>query len=264
MNRYFVFSVLCLIALGSFRLVDVVFAMDSSEIQEENNTYHEQKYTHLVGRKVYEKNDYSLVIMHMVSEMINSSYPAERNTTHYKTMYFPKVDQFTELRSDFTQSLTEIPNTTVRVWLEFPAYEMRSESRIMLYKYNESSSKNFDYIVGSRAITVVLEEGVFKEMYWDDTCAGCIEELCLEDSCASVIGDLRPTCHDSKALEEDPYRCGVKIYIAWKGTDRNNNTLSTYTSVPSRFQKYSFIATAYDAAAGFTSDFISFWKKPLN
>jgi len=268
MNRFFVFSVLCLVALSSFMFVDKAFAMDDEEIQEENETYHEQKYTHLVGRTSYQIGDYTLVFLHIACEMINSSFPAGRNTTLWKAMYFPKVDSFTELRNTFTQPLVELPNTTVRVWLEFPAYgsDMRSESRIMLYSYNSSkSSEKWDLLVGSRAITVVLDEGVITDMYWDDSCAGCLQDYCIEGSCSSSISDdIRPPCHDSKALVEDPYRCGLKIYIAWKGTDKDNNTLSSYTSVPSRFQKYSFIATAYEAAAGFTSDFLSFWKKPLN
>jgi len=208
-------------------------------------------------------DDWSYVVLHIVSEMYNPEYPASRNVTHWKSAYFPKVDSFTELRSTFTQPLLMSPNVNVRVWLEFPTFDMRSESRIMLYNYQQEEKK---LIVGSRALTVVMEEGVVTRIFWDDTCSSCTEDYCMEDSCSSSINDLpdRESCQDQKSLEEDPYRCGIKIYVAWKGTDKDGNNLNSYTSLPSRFQKYSFIASAYDAAAGFSSDFLSFWKKPLN
>ena len=233
------------------------------ETEKENKTYHEQKLATLIGRKTYASFDYSVAILHIATEIIDPAFPAGRTTTVYKTIYFPKVDQFTELRSNFTQALVEHPNTTVRVWLEFPAFNLRSESRVMLYKYNSTDDKK-DLLVGCRAITVVVNQGVMTDLYWDDTCNGCSDDYCIERSCSSVIEDLRPVCGNSDALKEDPFHCGIKIYIAWIGTDKKNVTLNSYTSVPSRFEKYSFIASAYDAASGFAHDFISFWKKPLN
>jgi len=259
-----VFCLMCLGALAVTVMIQGSFAMSDEEIEAENSSYHDQQYTHLVARKNYGKSDYVLVLLHIACEMINSSFPAGRNTTLWKNMYFPRVDAFTELRSNFTQSVAMIPNTTVRVWLEIPAQGLRSESRVVLYNYNDTKGHAYDRIVGSRAITVNMEEGIITDMFWDDSCTGCIEDLCMEDSCSSVISDLRPSCQDKAALEEDPFRCGIKIYIAWKGTDKSNTTLTSFTSVPSRFQKYSFVASAYDAAAGFSSDFISFWKQPLN
>jgi len=258
---------MCIVSMTLVFMVPETLADDESEENDkENATYHDVKYNHLLNLKSHVKEDYSLVIMHIACEMYDPEYPAERNTTLWKSIYYPKVDDFTEFRSNFTQSLVMIPSVNVRVWLEFPTFGMRSESRVMLYNYNESASKGdqHELLVGSRAITVVLDEGVVVDSYWDDSCTGCSEEYCIEGSCSSVISDIRPACHDKDALAEDPFRCGLKIYVAWKGTDKNNQTLTSYTSVPSRFQKYSFIASAYDAAAGFTSDFISFWKKPLN
>jgi len=232
---------------------------------DENATYHTLKYPQIENMKYHEIGDWSYVILHIVTELYDANASVARNVTHWKSVYFPKVDSFTELRSKYTQSLLSLPNVNVRVWLEFPTFSLRSESRVMLYKYPGASKETEkEYLVGSRAITVVLEEGIMKEAYWDDSCSGCSDELCLEDSCSSVISEIRPECLDVKSLEEDPYRCGIKIYVAWTGTDHNNKTLQSYTSVPSRFQKYSFIFSAYDAAAGFSSDFISFWKKPLN
>jgi len=251
------------VVLGMMMLAQSTVAMSDSDIKKENSTYHRQKLATLIGRKTYESLDYSLCILHIATEIIAPGYPANRNTTVFKSLYFPKVDQFTELRSNFTQALVEHANTTVRVWLEFPAFDLRSESRVILYKYNDTDVKH-DLLVGSRAITVRVESGVMTDLYWDDTCNGCSEDYCIEGSCSNVIEDLRPIGSDKDALKEDPYYCGIKIYLAWIGTDKKNATLNSYTSLPSRFEKYSFIASAYDAASGFASDFISFWKQPLN
>jgi len=239
-------------------------AMSDDDIKKENETYHQQKLATLMGRDECVRYDYSLMILHIATEIMAPGYPAERNVSLNKAIYFPKVDEFTELRSHFTQAYFEHPNTTVRVWLEYPAFHMRSESRVMLYRYNDSHNTRDDRIVGCRAITIAVDQGVVTDMYWDDNCNGCTESMCLEGGCSSTIMDLRPTCSDKDQLKEDPYHCGIKIYVAWTGTDKDNTTLSSYTSVPSRFEKYSFIASAYDAASGFASDFISFWKTPLN
>jgi len=249
--------------IGTVLLFPQISADETPE-EVENNTYHDQRYSQLLRVKSNKMGTYVLCILHISSEIINTTYPAERNTTLWKTVYYPKVDAFTELRSNFTQSLVMVPGASVRVWLEFPAFEIRSESRILLYNYNNSKGDDHELLVGSRTITVVMDEGVVVDMYWDDSCSACSEKYCIEGSCSTVISTINPPCHDKYSLDEDPFRCGVKIYIAWRGTDNENQTLSTYTSVPSRFQKYSYIASAYDAAAGFTQDFLSFWKQPLN
>jgi len=232
---------------------------------DDNDEYRDQRYDNLIGYTSNQKGDFTLAILHIACEISDPSFPSGRNTTVYKSVYFPKVDEYSELRNHFTQNVLDFPDISVRVWLEFPAFNMRSESRIMLYNLNHTTGEKYQNIVGSRAITVVMEEGVMKELFWDDSCVSCIGKNCLEDSCSTnFITDLRPACQDSQALEEDPYRCGIKIYVAWMGTDRDGRSLTTYTSVPSRFQKYSFITSAYDAAAGFSTDFLSFWKQPLN
>jgi len=262
-NRWLVFCTFCVVSLFLTFMVDGTFGQDD----QDNATYHENKIPYLVGIASHEIGDFSYVILHIACEVTNSDYPASRNTSLWKAVYFPKVDEFTELRNNFTQSLLHLPNVNVRVWLEFPTFEMRSESRVMLYKYDPNTTKTAkkELLVGSRAITIVMDEGVITDSYWDDSCASCTEDKCIEDSCSSDISnDIRPSCYDQQALDEDPFRCGLKIYVAFAGTDKNNKTLTSYTSVPSRFQKYSFIASAYDAAAGFSSDFISFWKQPLN
>jgi len=249
--------------LGLVLLSHGIAAYSDEEIKEANETYHDQRIQVLGTMSSHKKDDFTLVYLNIASEMGDSNAPAGVNTTLWRNLYFPKVDQFTELRSNFTQSLVELPNISVRVWLQFPAFKVRSESRIMLKRYSDSDSV-YDLLVGCRAITVVMDKGVVTDMYWDDSCSGCSAEYCLEDSCSSKIEDLRPMCHDKDALAEDPFHCGLKIYIAWIGTDSDGKSLNSYTSVPSRFEKYSFISSAYDAASGFTSDFISFWKKPLN
>jgi len=263
MNRWLLLTLLFVI-VGTVLIFPPISAESEEEIEKENKTYHDQKYPQLAKMKSHEIGKYTLAVLHIVCEMINASHPAERNTTRWKTVYYPKVDEFTELRGNFTQSLVMVPGVSVRVWLEFPAFDIRSESRIMLYNYNISKSEDYELLVGSRAITVVMEQGVVVDMYWDDSCTACSEQYCLEGSCSSVISQISPPCHDQFALAEDPFRCGLKIYVAWRGTDNLNQTLNSYTSVPSRFQKYSYIASAYDTAAGFTSDFLSFWKQPLN
>jgi len=237
----------------------------AAEDDEDNIKYKEQSYNTLATTFSYKKDAYSLVMLHVAAEIYNESFPGNRNTTVWKQMYFPKVDEFSELRSNFTREVIEYPNVTVRAWIELPAFKLRSETRVMLHKeVDKNNKKIFDHLVGCRAITIVMDQGVMTDLYWDDSCNSCTEEYCLDDGCSTKIETLSPSCSDTQVLEEDPYHCGIKIYVAWTGTDLENKTLSSFASVPSRFEKYSFLVSAYDSASGFASDFISFWKKPLN
>jgi len=265
MNRLFLVSAFCVFIVGMVFVFPGIYASDAEgEVDQDNKTYRDQHYRELVRIKSHSAGAFSACVLHIECEMINPDFPAGRNTTLWKSVYFPKVDEFTELRNHFTQALVSIPDVSVRVWIEFPAFEIRSESRLLLYTFNETRSLEKEILVGSRAITVVMDQGIVTDMFWDDSCSFCSEKDCVEGSCSTVISEILPPCHNQDALAEDPYRCGIKLYVAWKGTDNNNQTLHSYTSVPSRFQKYSFIASAYDAAAGFTTDFLTFWKQPLN
>jgi len=270
MNRIGLFCLLCAISITMVWLVQGSFAWSDDEIKKENNSYIVDKYDVLKQKSIYKKSydgtdSRALVFLHIVKEEFDENASANQKLEHVKAMYFPSVDYFSELRSTYTQNLLNLTNVKVRVWLEIPAQKLRSESRIILYRYQKDEKFIYDNLVGSRAITIEMEEGIIKRLYWDDGCTACPETKCLESGCSSLItSDISPACHDPHSLKEDPYRCGIKIYVAWKGTDQDNHTLESYGSLPSRFQKYSFIASAYDAAAGFTSDFIKFWKKPLN
>lgn len=230
-------------------------ALAANETDEE--LYHKQTYGKLAALKTFAVNDYTVVVLHIATEATGTN--TEVTTGTVEAVYFPRVDAFTELRANATQALIDEADVTVRVWLEFPSTGVRSETRVLL-----ANNATHRRLVGSRAITFVMESGNVTDMYWDDSCVGCTAGMCLEHSCSTDLAGLTPSCRDATALRDDPFRCGVKIYIGWKGTDSRGKRLSSYSSVPSRFQKFSFITSAYNAAAGFATDFISFWKKPLN
>lgn len=232
-------------------------ALAGAADSEAEDTYRKQTYGKLAALKTFGVNDYTVVVLHIATEATGSN--TEVTTGTEEAVYFSQVDAFTELRANTTQALIDVAGVTVRVWLEFPSTGVCSETRVLL-----ANNATHRRIVGSRAITFVMEAGNVTDMYWDDSCVGCTAGMCLEHSCSTDLAGLTPSCRDATALREDPFRCGVKIYIGWKGTDSRGKRLSSYSSLPSRFQKFSFITSAYNAAAGFATDFISFWKKPLN
>jgi len=240
-----------------------VFADDA---EKEKTKYHEQVFDKLAANTSRAKGVYTVAVIHIDIETGDLHEAAGKNVSHNQTIYFPKVDEFTELRNKCTQDLLYVPNVSVRVWMEFPGFEIRSETRLMLYRMTPAgtTTAKYDYLVGSRAIVVNMVDGFVTDLVWDDSCTGCTSDYCLDDGCSTIISKIDPACGGSEILEEDPFYCGMKIYVGWNGTDSEGATLSTYASVPSRFEKYSFFMSAYDAASGFASDFISFWKKPLN
>ena len=221
-----------------------------------NATYQQQTYSKLAALKSFAKGDFTVLVLHVGVEEGTAD---NATASAQKAIYYPKVDDFSELRATSTQPLIGKPDTSVRVWLEFPSSNLRSETRVML-RNDETGQR----LVGSRSITIEVTDGTVTDLVWEDTCNGCTTQSCLEDSCSTETDSLDPKCDDADALKDDPYRCGLKIYVGWRGTDSKGVSLTSYTSMPLRFQKYSFVTSAYNAAAGFSSDFLSFWKKPLN
>lgn len=228
-----------------------------AEANDTEAMYRKQVYGKLAALKTFAVSDYTVVVLHIATEATGGNTAVATGVE--EAVYFPQVDAFTQLRANVTQALVDEAEVTVRVWLEFPSTGVRSETRVLL-----ANNATHRRLVGSRAITFVMEGGNVTDMYWDDSCVGCTAAMCLEHSCSTDLAGLTPSCRDATALREDPFRCGVKLYIGWKGTDSRGKRLSSYSSLPSRFQKFSFITSAYNAAAGFATDFISFWKKPLN
>lgn len=239
-------------------LVCAVLAARAVRAEDDANaTYQQQTYSKLAALKSFAKDDFTVLVLHVGIEAGTGTDNA--TSSAQKAIYYPKMDDFSELRATTTQPLIGQPDTSVRVWLEFPSSDLRSETRVMLR--NDETGKK---LVGSRSIVVEVTDGTVTDLVWEDTCNGCTTQNCLEDSCSTETDTLDPKCDDADALQEDPYRCGLKIYVGWRGTDSKGVSLTSYTSMPLRFQKYSFVTSAYNAAAGFATDFLSFWKKPLN
>ena len=124
----------------------------------------------------------------------------------FDSIFFPKVDEFALMRLD-TRELVGL-NVTVRAWVEIGGN--RSESRIMI-----SNS----HAVGSRSVVISVDTGNITSIDWDDNCDGCRGNACLDGACSIDSESISPACDDPKEIEMDPFRCGIKIYLVWVGTD---------------------------------------------
>jgi hypothetical protein len=71
----------------------------------------------------------------------------------------------------------------------------------------------------------------------------CIDNICsVRRSFECLPTDtVCPTCDDQT--------CNIKVYVAWKGSDKIGRVFSSMGSVPSVFRKFSF-SPAYRQAAG--------------
>lgn len=91
------------------------------------------------------------------------------------------------------------------------------------------------FLVPLYMAVITLEEGKVTEIAWQtsDNCSDCKDEdSCLDDFCA-VSTDLFDTCN----AEEDPSLL-IKVFLTWKGTDKNGKVLTSVDLSPSALSKY--------------------------
>lgn len=170
----------------------------------------------------------------------------------FRAVFFPRVDQFSLLRLAATRNLAGLGgNVTVRAWAELGG--ARSDAKLMLAESR---------IVGARSLVVALENGNVTALAWDDDCESCVSTDCLDGACSTDTATLTPPCDDAEALAKDAFRCGVKVYVAWTGTDVRGKDMTSIAKLPSRFTKYSLVSSIYEAAAGFWEDFNNAWITP--
>lgn len=224
--------------------------------------YTVQRYSVLNGRRSFRYNNYTAVNLMVGVEVTkgretevmrvlpNTTDRADAFTKPFKAVFFPRVDQFALMRIASTRALL-FKNVTMRAWLEIGG--VRSEAKRMSVD---------DSVVGSRSAVVTLLRGNITSIDWDDDCAGCSAAQCFDGSCSIDASALVPPCDDPVALGNDAYRCGLKIYLAWIGTDSNGKPMKSISKLPSRFTKYSLVSNIYDAASGFWKDFLTAWSTP--
>ena len=227
-------------ALTAFILAGILCAACVSGANKEDKKYNEQKESELNPRVQFKRDNYtsfhvkfgieaSSESMDEVLEYLSNvtGRTIENLDNPFDTIFFPKVDEFSLMRLDSTRGLLGL-NTTVRAWVEIGGN--RSESRIML---------TGNHVIGSRSIVISLDSGNITAIDWDDTCSGCGKSSCLDNACAMDAETLDPSCNDPKELEMDPYRCGVKIYLVWVGTDVDGKPMKSISKKKSkRKQKY--------------------------
>jgi len=248
-----------LILASVFLLCSVAIPAFSDDTKE----YKENSYKELSLHPTFGKHNFFPLAVHVSLEFPPGVTPNITDTAVeegvHTAFYFPKVDQMSQIRANFTQDLVNTPGALVRVWLQFGLSTIRSESRVILNVTNNQTK-----LVGSRAAFVVLDKGKPKDIIWDDDCSACHKEFCLDDTCSSDTKKFTTSCSDPKAVKEDPYRCGIKILLAWQGTDVSGSDLFTCDNLPSKLSKYSSFMSTYDAVAGFSEDFVKFWSSPRN
>eukprot|EP01105_Mastigella_eilhardi_P005280 TRINITY_DN17022_c0_g1_i1.p1 TRINITY_DN17022_c0_g1~~TRINITY_DN17022_c0_g1_i1.p1 ORF type:complete len:227 (+),score=70.58 TRINITY_DN17022_c0_g1_i1:48-728(+) len=198
--------------------------------------YGQESEADLLEKDSYKNGDTSLVYVYV---QLNN------HTAPIRTKYFPKIDEFSML--EILNSSRWMKNKNVQVWLAWG-------NKFVTTKKHFSDGKRF---VGSWSAVVNFKKGKPQEIVWAGSCDECTPQLCVDDACTvKDPGD----CHDPKELKKDPGRCGMKIYLAFYGEDKQGHTMTSDGSLPERFQKYSFTMKMYEAAAGFWDDWAPDWK----
>jgi len=227
---------------------------------EEDTIYKLQREESLARMRSFKKGNYTA--MHVLlgieaapgqEAQVLAALPAGATSLAepYRAVFFPQVDQFALLRVNGTRGLV-FTNATVRVWVELGG--VRSESKRVIVG---------DRIVGSRSVIVTLNRGNITAIDWDDDCSTCVSADCLDGTCSFSTMTLETPCDDPAALAQDAFRCAVKLYVVWAGTDSSNKDMTSISKLPSRFYKYSLVSNIYEAAAGFWEDFTNAWMLVL-
>eukprot|EP01127_Copromyxa_protea_P005269 TRINITY_DN15221_c0_g1_i1.p1 TRINITY_DN15221_c0_g1~~TRINITY_DN15221_c0_g1_i1.p1 ORF type:complete len:229 (-),score=36.67 TRINITY_DN15221_c0_g1_i1:59-688(-) len=152
-----------------------------------------------------------------------------------KAYFVPRVDQLALLQtSKSTLNWTKTPQLDgLSVYLQIGTDGDAVKSSRKLYWQG-------DYIVGSFAAMIRVEEGVIQSIQWIDGCRECGEESCVDESCAIH----RDVCEEN----EEYGSCDIKIYLAWIGTDRDGNRCTSAGRLPSNFRLFS-LTPAYEQAS---------------
>jgi len=153
-------------------------------------------------------------------------------TTHsWKSVFYPRVDEFAWLEISYTADPFFIFNENTAVWLEIVGSLNTTSKHIY--------SLSLDVSITYYTVIVTLSTGSITAVEWDENnCDDCKTDLCVDNLCGVAKKDIDCTQVD----------CNIKVYFAWQGTDSNSRSCSSVGDVPSAFKSYS--ATPLEKVGG--------------
>lgn len=167
-------------------------------------------------------------------------------TYSFKTVFYPKVDEFTLLEvdnswrsiNDFWGNIDNLGGFKVHI-------ELNGQRSDML------SVQANGFQVPYWTITNQLSDGVLNPntpFVWDndggDGCfGGCPESECVNGFC----GVSTASCDD------ETFDCDLKIYVGWYGTDLSGSYLTSASKRLSQFRTWS-VVELFDSASSFAAE----------
>eukprot|EP01106_Pelomyxa_sp_JSP_P019411 TRINITY_DN974_c0_g1_i3.p1 TRINITY_DN974_c0_g1~~TRINITY_DN974_c0_g1_i3.p1 ORF type:complete len:234 (-),score=71.65 TRINITY_DN974_c0_g1_i3:143-844(-) len=197
--------------------------------------YNETDEVALLNKTAFTRGDASVVYLHL-----SHTDNVTGDTVTSKAKFYPFVDDFSLLAMLDTSAYRTDPTATI--YVEY--YGFTSE-----VKHFSDGNGRF---VGSWSIVANFTKGTLDGIHFDGNCKEC-NDTCLDDTCTLL--DDPATCED---VAHDPNKCGIKVYMAFYGTDTKDRDMSSTDSLPSKFTQYSG-TNVWEAAAGVWTDFVSFW-----
>jgi len=164
---------------------------------------------------------------------------------NHRAIYFPLVDDFSQLSVPLSgQYFYDVPS--VSLWLNVSG--IVSDTR-----YYKAPGRLGVYN-GALTAVINLVGGKITTVSWDDDdCSDCSEDVCIQQGLSENSAQNCGIPYDSVGYCQLSQYCNILIYLAWRGTDVNNNYCTSYSSVPSQLSQWSWFPI-YEAAAGITQN----------
>ncbi len=156
-----------------------------------------------------------------------------------KVQYWIETDKFSllELNGTFTPySDPYAAKEDFYIKLEFAGKSTNAIRRVGITGVGEDFGV---YIVPFWSAVITLDRGNVTAIRWDNTCSGC-QYMCVDGACSVPYRH----CVD----HTNNISCDIKVYIAWEGSDVDNDYMLSGQQTMKNFRAFS-ARFAYDVAA---------------
>ncbi len=145
----------------------------------------------------------------------------ENNDEIYRSVYCPSVDYYSVLKFNGFWTITNVNSLKINYHVE-----LWSQGK-MLFKTSSKVLKDTQYFVPFRVVEVTVEDGVVKDLQWDEQllCSLCSTK-CVDGACGVTFSGKSVTTDGSFQ---------PKIYVAWVGTDINGYYMTSSSDNVSQF-----------------------------
>jgi len=170
----------------------------------------------------------------------NSDFTTQTWATSNQTGFTPKVDDFSLLQVANSHST----NTTTGRWISAPDVNIRLEIGGLVSPWKSRSRDGL--VVPFWTAILDVDNGRLNSIYWDDGCYECDDSQCINATCAVPVS----TCYEvtyTGFSTGGTNNCDLKIYIGWKGQDKDGNYLTSSARRLSAFRSYS-LSSVYNTA----------------